>query len=108
LLIKMGCNCAQGYLYAPAMSVDEFVAWWKASGVGRRHTGIAWDSPRRSGRPNRQCGGACEETPLRREPLRRPWRYCLWRCLPFGLRCRTWRAWPWRRLWLRRGRRRRQ
>ncbi len=31
LLIKMGCNCAQGYLYAPAMSVDDFVEWWKAS-----------------------------------------------------------------------------
>lgn len=31
VLVAMGCNCAQGYLYAPAMPVEEFVAWWKAA-----------------------------------------------------------------------------
>ena len=31
VLIDMGCNCAQGYLYAPAMPVDEFIEWWKGS-----------------------------------------------------------------------------
>lgn len=28
MLTDMGCDCAQGYLYAPAMSVDAFIAWW--------------------------------------------------------------------------------
>lgn len=30
-LIEMGCNCAQGHLYAQAMPIDTFVAWWRAS-----------------------------------------------------------------------------
>lgn len=29
LLLKMGCNCAQGYLYAPAMAVEDFIGWWR-------------------------------------------------------------------------------
>ncbi len=31
VLIEMGCNCAQGYFYAPAMPVDKFIAWCRAS-----------------------------------------------------------------------------
>jgi len=31
VLIEMGCNCAQGYLYAPAMPLDEFIAWCRES-----------------------------------------------------------------------------
>ena len=27
-LSLMGCDLAQGYLYAPPMPVAEFVAWW--------------------------------------------------------------------------------
>ena len=30
VLLAMGCRCAQGYLYAQAMPVDKFIAWWKA------------------------------------------------------------------------------
>jgi diguanylate cyclase (GGDEF)-like protein len=28
ILVTLGCDCAQGYLYAEAMPVDAFVAWW--------------------------------------------------------------------------------
>ena len=38
VLLEMGCNCAQGYHYAPAMSVDDFVMWWKTSGEGVAHS----------------------------------------------------------------------
>jgi len=31
VLVEMGCNCAQGYLYAPAMPLDEFIAWCRES-----------------------------------------------------------------------------
>jgi len=31
VLNEMGCDCAQGYLYAPAMPVEDFIDWWKAS-----------------------------------------------------------------------------
>lgn len=30
MLVEMGCNRAQGYLYAAAMPVTEFIEWWKA------------------------------------------------------------------------------
>jgi EAL domain-containing protein (putative c-di-GMP-specific phosphodiesterase class I)/GGDEF domain-containing protein len=29
MLAGMGCDCAQGYLYAPAMAVDAFIDWWR-------------------------------------------------------------------------------
>ena len=28
VLREMGCDRAQGYLYAPAMSVEQFIVWW--------------------------------------------------------------------------------
>ncbi|WP_079434121.1 bifunctional diguanylate cyclase/phosphodiesterase [Zoogloea sp. LCSB751] len=33
MLSDMGCDCAQGYLYAPAMSVEAFIAWWRDGAV---------------------------------------------------------------------------
>lgn len=41
VLAAMGCDCAQGYLYAPAMPVDAFIAWWRngASGEGASAAG---------------------------------------------------------------------
>ncbi len=30
VLNDMGCDRAQGYLYAPAMPVDQFIAWWQS------------------------------------------------------------------------------
>jgi sensor c-di-GMP phosphodiesterase-like protein len=30
-LVEMGCNCAQGHLYAQAMPLETFVTWWRAS-----------------------------------------------------------------------------
>lgn len=32
ILVGMGCDCAQGYLYAPAMPVDMFIDWWRNGG----------------------------------------------------------------------------
>ena len=29
-LSQMGCDLAQGYLYAPPMPVAEFMAWWES------------------------------------------------------------------------------
>jgi diguanylate cyclase len=33
ILLEMGCRCAQGYLYAPAMPVEKFIDWWQVVGV---------------------------------------------------------------------------
>lgn len=30
VLADMGCDCAQGFLYAPAMTVDAFIDWWQS------------------------------------------------------------------------------
>ncbi|MBS0348507.1 MAG: GGDEF domain-containing protein [Proteobacteria bacterium] len=29
VLADMGCDCAQGFLYAPAMTVEAFIDWWR-------------------------------------------------------------------------------
>ncbi len=34
VLREMGCDRAQGYLYAPAMSVEQFIKWWGARREG--------------------------------------------------------------------------
>jgi len=30
IVAELGCDRAQGFLYAPAMPVEEFIAWWRA------------------------------------------------------------------------------
>lgn len=38
VLREMGCDRAQGYLYAPAMSVEQFIKWWGARREGALDT----------------------------------------------------------------------
>lgn len=40
VLREMGCDRAQGYLYAPAMSVEQFIEWWGARRDGALDTPV--------------------------------------------------------------------
>ena len=48
---SLGCDRAQGYLYAPALAVDDFIAWWRdhQARLPKRPS----ESARRRGRPRR-------------------------------------------------------
>ncbi len=35
LVARLGCDRAQGFLYAPAMPLDEFIPWWRSHASGR-------------------------------------------------------------------------
>jgi len=41
VLNEMGCDRAQGYLYAPAMPIEQFIAWWKS----RRDALVGTETP---------------------------------------------------------------